>query len=185
MKRTCHASPRRIAFIGLLVAVAFVLSWLEVMLPLPVGIPGVKLGLCHIVVVFALFRLGKRYAFLITSVRVLLSSLLFGQIVSALYSMAGAVISLGMMILLTLPHRSGQNGESLFSPMGISVVGGVAHNIAQLTCASLLMETPRLAWYLPVLLFAGCISGCVVGLVSILILRRLPGGMSFTGERDH
>lgn len=159
---------RRIAEAGILTAAAFILSYLEAILPFSLGIPGVKLGLSHLVTVFALYRLPIWETVSITLVRVLLSALLFGSVASLAYSLTGAILSLTVMLLLRrLPK---------FSPTGVSIAGGISHNIGQLACAALLMNTARLVWYLPVLLVAGCISGAVIGGVGAVLVRRVRGG---------
>ena len=157
---------RRIATAGVLTAAAFILSYLEAILPFSLGIPGVKLGLSHLVTVFALYRLTAWETASITLVRVVLAAFLFGSTASLAYSLAGALLSLAVMLLLRrLP---------VFSPTGVSVAGGICHNLGQLACAALLMSTASLGWYLPVLLVAGCISGAVIGAVGGILIRRVP-----------
>ncbi len=159
---------RRVATAGVLTATAFLLSYLEAILPFSLGIPGVKLGLSHLVTVFALYRLTAWETASVTLVRVLLSAFLFGSTASLAYSLTGAVLSLAVMLLLRrLP---------LFSPTGVSVAGGICHNLGQLACAALLMSTASLGWYLPVLLAAGCVSGAVIGAVGGILIRRVPKG---------
>ncbi len=165
MKRD-PSKVRRTALLGMLTAAAFVLSWLELMIPLPVGIPGVKLGLCHAAVLFALYRLGWKEAAAVSAVRVVLAFLLFGNAVSAVYSVTGAAVSLTLMILLKKTGR--------FTPVGVSAAGAVAHNLGQLACAAVLMRTAALGWYFPVLLAAGVVTGTVIGTLSALLLRYVP-----------
>lgn len=156
---------RRVAETGILTAVAFVLSYLEAILPFSLGIPGVKLGLSHIVTVFALYRLPLWETVSITLVRVFLSALLFGNAASLAYSLTGAILSVTVMLILSrLP---------LFSPTGVSVAGGVSHNIGQIICAAVLMETAEIIWYLPVLLLTGSISGILIGLVGSILIKRV------------
>lgn len=156
---------RRTARAGVLIAAAMILSWLEAILPFNLGIPGVKLGLCHVVTVFALYRLTTVETVSVTLLRVVLTSLLFGSPVSALYSLSGAALSILVMLLLRrLPA---------FSPIGISLAGGVAHNIGQLGCAAILMDTVALGWYLPVLLVAGTVSGAVIGTLGGIAVKRV------------
>lgn len=158
---------RRTTRAGILIAAAFILSYIEAILPFHVGLPGVKLGLAHIITVFALYRLSAFEALSITLIRVLLSSLLFGNLFSGIYSFVGAFVSIGVMLLLRrIPA---------LSPMGVSMVGGVTHNLGQLTCAVLLTGTAELGWYLPVLLVAGTVSGCVVGVVGAIAIKRIKG----------
>ena len=155
----------KIARYGLLIALALALSWLESLLP-PLGVPGVKLGLPNLVIVFALYRLGLWDAWCLSIVRVLLASALFGSGVSLAYSVAGAVLSLAVMGLLKRTEK--------FSPVGVSVAGGVAHNAGQILVAMALLETARLAWYLPVLWISGTVAGVLIGIVSGELVKRVP-----------
>lgn len=155
----------KIARYGLLVALALALSYAESLLPSP-GVPGVKLGLPNLVVVFALYRLGTADAWALSLIRVVLASALFGNGVGLAYSIAGAVLSLSVMCLL---KKSGR-----FSETGVSVAGGVAHNAGQVLVAVLLLETTRLAWYLPVLCLSGTVAGVLIGVVSALLVKRVP-----------
>ena len=157
--------PSKIARYGLLIALALALSWLESLLP-PLGVPGVKLGLPNLVIVFALYRLGLRDAWCLSVVRVLLASVLFGSGVSLAYSAAGAVLSLSVMGLLKKTDK--------FSPVGVSVTGGVAHNAGQILVAMALLETARLAWYLPVLWISGTVAGVLIGIASGELVKRVP-----------
>ena len=155
----------KLARYGLLIALALALSWLESLLP-PLGVPGVKLGLPNLVVVFALYRLGTWDAWLLSVVRVLLASALFGSGVSLAYSVAGAVLSLAVMGLLKKTDK--------FSSVGVSVAGGVAHNAGQISVAMALLETARLAWYLPVLWISGTVAGVLIGIASGELVKRIP-----------
>jgi len=155
----------KIARYGLLTALALVLSYLESLLP-PLGVPGVKLGLPNLAVVFALYRLGFRDACAISLVRVVLVALLFGNGAGLVYSLAGAALSLSVMGLL---WKAGK-----FSTVGVSVAGGVAHNAGQILVAMAMLETSRLAWYLPVLWVSGTVAGVLVGIVSGELVKRVP-----------
>ena len=157
-------SSRRLARYALLTALAMALSWLESLVPLAgVVPPGVKLGLTNLVVIFALYRMSLRDAAAISLVRVVLVAFTFGNSYSFAYSLAGAALSLAVMALL---KRSGK-----FSLLGISVAGAVSHNIAQVLVAMAVMETSRLAWYLPVLLVSGIAAGVCVGAAGALIVK--------------
>ena len=159
-------SSRRLARYALLTALAMALSWLESLVPLAgVVPPGVKLGLTNLVVIFALYRMGLRDAAAISLIRVVLVAFTFGNSYSFAYSLAGAALSLAVMALL---KRSGK-----FSLLGISVAGAVSHNIAQVLVAMAVMETSRLAWYLPVLLVSGIAAGVCVGAAGALIVKRI------------
>ena len=159
-------SSRRLARYALLTALAMALSWLESLVPLAGTVPpGVKLGLTNLVVIFALYRMGLRDAAAISLIRVVLVAFTFGNSYSFAYSLAGAALSLAVMALL---KRSGK-----FSLLGISVAGAVSHNIAQVLVAMAVMETSRLAWYLPVLLVSGIAAGVCVGAAGALIVKRI------------
>ena len=155
----------KIAQYGLITALALVLSYLESLLP-PLGAPGVKLGLPNLAVVFALYRLGWKDACVISLVRVALVALLFGNGAALAYSVAGAALSLAVMGLL---KRAGK-----FSPVGVSVAGGVSHNAGQILVAMAMLETSRLAWYLPVLWISGTAAGVLIGIVSGILVKRVP-----------
>lgn len=159
-------SSRRLARYALLTALAMALSWLESLVPLAGTVPpGVKLGLTNLVVIFALYRMSLRDAAVISLIRVVLVAFTFGNSYSFAYSLAGATLSLAVMALL---KRSGK-----FSLLGVSVAGGVSHNIAQVLVAMAVMETSRLAWYLPVLLVSGIAAGVCVGAAGALIVKRI------------
>ena len=157
--------PEKIAQYGLITALALVLSWVESLLP-PLGVPGVKLGLPNLAVVFALYRLGVRDACVISLVRVVLVALLFGNGAALAYSVAGAVLSLALMGLL---KRTGK-----FSPVGVSVAGGVAHNAGQILVAMAMLETSRLVWYLPVVWVSGTVAGVLIGIAAGVLVKRIP-----------
>ena len=158
---------KRIALTGLLIALALILSYLESLVPTPFAVPGVKLGLPNLVVVFAIYRLRARTAAAISLLRVALVALLFGSVMSLAYSAAGAACSFAVMLLL---KRSGR-----FGCTGVSVAGAVTHNLAQIATAALLLETGALAWYFPVLVLTGTAAGIVIGLLAALLVKRIPG----------
>ena len=160
MKKT-----KRLVLLAMLTAVAMILSYVESLLP-SVGIPGVKMGLANIAVIFALFRFGWKEAAALSLVRVVLVSLLFGSVGAMLYSLAGAVLSLAVMALLLRIDR--------FSTVGISVTGGVAHNAGQILMAMLILQTKQLLGYLPVLAVSGIAGGVLTGLAAALLIRRIP-----------
>lgn len=160
MKKT-----KRLVLLAMLTAVAMILSYVESLLP-SVGIPGVKMGLANIAVIFALFRFGWKEAAALSLVRVVLVSLLFGSVGAMLYSLAGAVLSLAVMALLRRIDR--------FSTVGVSVAGGVAHNAGQILMAMLILQTKQLLGYLPVLAVSGIAGGVLTGLAAVLLIRRIP-----------
>ncbi len=156
---------KRFVLLAMLTAVAMILSYVESLLP-SVGIPGVKMGLANIAVIFALFRFGWKEAAALSLVRVVLVSLLFGSVGAMLYSLAGAVLSLAVMALLRRIDR--------FSTVGVSVAGGVAHNAGQILMAMLILQTKQLFGYLPVLAVSGIAGGVLTGLAAALLIRRIP-----------
>ncbi len=156
---------KKLTLMALTTALAMILSFVESQIPAFVAVPGVKMGLANIAVVFALYKLGWKEAALISLIRVVLVSLLFGSIASMFYSLAGAVLSLAGMGLL---KRSGK-----FTEIVVSVAGGVLHNIGQIAMASILLETDALKYYLPFLLVSGILAGVVIGVVSAVMVKRV------------
>ena len=153
------------AYFGVFTALALIFSYVETLIPVNFGIQGVKLGLANLVIVIALYKMKLSDAFLLSVVRVVLSGFIFGNYFSILYSLSGGVLSLAVMALL---KRAGG-----FSVIGISIAGGIAHNIGQLIVAMLVVETFRVAYYLPVLLLAGMLAGSVIGIAANEMLKRL------------
>lgn len=156
---------RRIARYALLTALAMVLSWLEAMVPVSAAVPGVKLGLTNLVVIFALYRMGARDAAAISLVRVALAAMTFGNAYSFVYSLAGAALSLAVMAGL---KRTGR-----FSILGVSIAGGVCHNLAQILVAMAVLGSGRIAWYLPALLVSGTLAGMAVGAAGGILTERI------------
>ncbi|MBR6115407.1 MAG: Gx transporter family protein [Oscillospiraceae bacterium] len=156
---------KRLTVMALLTAAAMILSYVESLLP-SVAVPGVKLGLANIAVIFALYRLGWREALAISAVRVFLVSMLFGSMSALLYSLSGAVLSLLLMGLLRRTDR--------FSAVGVSVAGGVAHNLGQVLMAMLLLGSRRLIYYYPILVLSGVAGGVVTGLTAAMLVTRIP-----------
>ena len=156
---------KKIAVLALAIALAMILSFVESQIPAFVAIPGVKIGLANIAVVFVLYKLGWKEAVLISLVRVVMVSMLFGTLVSLFYSVAGAVLSLTGMVLL---KKTG-----LFSTVAVSVTGGVLHNIGQILMACLLLETNVIVYYLPFLILSGVIAGVVIGVVAAIMVNRV------------
>ena len=155
---------RKTALYGLMVALAFILSYVESLLPV-VGIPGVKLGLANLVVLITLYLLRPRDALVISLLRIVLAGFTFGSPASMLYSLAGGLVSLGVMVLCRRTDR--------FSVLGVSGAGGVSHNLAQLAVAAAVLRTPQIVWYLPVLLLSGVLTGALIGITSRMCLPKL------------
>jgi heptaprenyl diphosphate synthase len=156
---------RKLTLISVLIAVAMILSYVESLIPAFVAVPGVKMGLSNIATVFALYTLGWPYAVCVSLVRVLLSSLLFGNFVSLIYSISGAALALLAMILL--------KKLDCFSSVGVSVCGGVMHNAGQIIAACIVMENAAISLYLIPLIISGTLSGILIGLVSGILVERI------------
>ncbi|MER2183469.1 MAG: Gx transporter family protein [Clostridia bacterium] len=156
---------QKLTVMALTTAIALVLSFIESQIPAFVAVPGVKMGLPNIAIVYALYRLGWKEAAMISLIRVVLVSLLFGSAASFLYSFAGAVLSL---LGMTLLKKTGK-----FTEIVVSVAGGVLHNIGQIAMASIILETDALRYYLPFLLVSGILAGVVIGLISGILIRRI------------
>lgn len=157
---------QKVAYLGVLAVLALGFSYVEFLIPFEaIGIPGVKLGLANLVVMLALFTCGVWEAVTVSAVRILLTWLLFGNFTGFLYSLAGGALSLALMILL--------QKLAFFGEVGVSVAGGVAHNMGQLAVAVFLLRTAALWYYLPVLLIAGVVTGAVNGVLLRLVLPRI------------
>lgn len=153
------------AYLGVFAALAIIFGYLECLIPFHIGIPGVKLGIANIITVVMLYQMGTKEAGIITIVRVLVVGFLFSNAFSIIYSLAGCLMSLLTMTLLK--KRKG------FSIYGISMAGGVAHNVGQLAMAAFVMETGNIWYYFPVLLISGVLTGLVIGIVSNEMLKRI------------
>lgn len=158
-------STKKIAYLGLLVALAFVFSYVEYLIPVNPGIPGIKLGLANLVVIVALYTIGGRDAFLLSLVRIVLAGFTFSNVASMLYSLSGGLLSFGAM--------AAAKRTKLLSVTGVSVLGGVFHNVGQILMAMLVLETESLIYYLPVLILAGSAAGVAIGLLGAAIIRRI------------
>ena len=155
----------RVAYFGVFTALALIFSYVETLIPFNFGIPGVKLGLANLIIVIALYKMKITEAYMLSIVRVLLSGFIFGNYFSIIYSLAGGILSLSTMYLLK--KKDG------FSILGISMAGGVMHNIGQLIVAMLVVETFSVIYYVSVLLVSGLVTGLVIGVVSREMLKRL------------
>lgn len=164
-------NTRRLTFLALTVSFALILSFVESRIPAFVAIPGVKVGLANIAVIFTLYKFGIKEAAAVSAVRVLLVSTLFGSPISFIYSVAGAVLSLTVMFLL-----------KKLTPLGevtVSVAGGVMHNIGQIGAASIMLGTNVVVYYLPFLLLSGTIAGIAVGVASALLIKKVSFDAKF------
>lgn len=158
-------NTRKIAYLGLLIALAFVFSYVEFLIPVNFGVPGAKLGLANLVIIVALYTLNERDEFLLSVIRIVLVGFTFGSMASMLYSLAGGVLSFAVMVLA--------KRTKLLALTGVSVLGGVFHNIGQILMAIWVLHTASLVYYLPVLLLAGSLSGIAIGVLGAMVTRRI------------
>lgn len=156
---------KRTARLGLFLAFALILGYVEALLPLSVGIPGIKLGLANLAVLLALYRMGAKAAFLTDVLRIILNGFLFGSLYGILYSMAGGILSFFVM--------AGLKKTGYFGILGVSMAGGVSHNIGQLLVAAFVVETVGIFYYIAPLLIAGVVTGCLIGILTEQLMRRV------------
>ena len=153
---------------GLMLALALVMSYVESLFPLPFATPGMKLGLPNLVVVLILYQYGAGWALGINVMRIVISGFAFGGLSAILFSLSGAAVSFVCMVLLKKTNR--------FGITGVSVIGGVMHNIGQLICAALIVKTFGVTFLIAPLMIAGCITGLALGAVATVlqpVLRRM------------
>ena len=156
---------KRVTFLGLSIALAMILSFVESQIPALVAIPGIKVGLPNIVMVFLLYRVGWKETVLVSIIRIILVSMLFGNIQTMTFSIAGAVLSLlGMILFKALCG---------FSCIAVSIMGGILHNVGQILAAILWTGTAQIAYYLPVLLISGTIAGTLIGILGGMMVKRM------------
>ncbi len=161
-----HPAAKRVAVSAVLASLALIFSYIEAILPAAPGIPGIKLGIANLVVIIAIYRLGSRYALTINLIRIFLAGFMFSGLYGAVYSLCGCILSFAVMYFL---KRS-----DAFSVVGVSMGGGVAHNIGQLTAAAFLVSSPEIFYYLPVLIISGTISGILIGWFGFILLEHIP-----------
>ena len=156
---------KKVAFLGLSIALAMILSFVESQIPALVAIPGIKVGLPNLVIVFLLYKMSWKDAVIVSIIRTLLVSILFGNIQMLTFSVAGAALSLASMIIL--------KKTNWFSTITVSIVGGICHNVGQIIASILWTQTAGIVTYLPVLLVSGTVAGAVIGLISGMLVERL------------
>ena len=158
---------KKIAFLGVCTSVALVLAYVESLIPpLYAAVPGIKLGLPNVAIIFVLYRYGVKEAAAVSLVRMAAVALLFGNPMTFAYSLAGGFLSLTAMALLRKINS--------FSIVGVSVAGGVSHNVGQILTAMLLLNTAQLGYYLVVLTVTGTVAGILIGLCGSLLIKRIP-----------
>ena len=157
---------KKVSLYGILVSLAFIASYIEVLIPFNFHIPGMKLGLANIVVLAALYTGGAKAGITVSIIRIILVGLTFGNPYSAIYGISGGVLSLAVMIVL--------KKTDFFGVMGVSMAGGVAHNLGQLLCAMILLKLPAVFTYLSYLMLVGTVTGALIGIIDEEVLKRLP-----------
>lgn len=158
-------STKKIALCGVLTALAMIFSYIESVIPIPILVPGIKLGVANIAVITILYVLGVKEAIVINLLRIALTALLFGNVNSFLFSISGALLSLTIMIIM--------KKLDFFSCIGVSVCGGVMHNVGQIIAAVFIMGSEAIVLYLPVLIVSGVFTGVVIGVVSGIVAKHV------------
>ncbi|WP_178006733.1 Gx transporter family protein [Mediterraneibacter sp.] len=155
----------RAAYFGIFTALALILGYVEMLIPIQFGIPGVKLGLANLVTILVLYKMGWKDALLLSVVRIVLGGFIFSNLFAVFYSLAGGLLSLSVMGIV---KKTGK-----FSVVGVSIWGGIFHNIGQLAVAMAVVQTYEVGYYFPVLLVAGLLTGMVIGILSGEVLKRI------------
>lgn len=153
----------RMTLSAILVTIALIFSYLESIIPLPIPVPGIKLGFANIAIVVALYKLGGKSAFVINIVRIILAGLLFTGFSAMLYALTGGIISVIVMIAL--------KNMNIFSTFGVSVGGASAHIIGQILLAAFVIQNSSILMLLPILLISAVLSGIIIGFISQLIIN--------------
>lgn len=161
-----RTSAGNLTMAAMLACLALIFSYVEFLIPISLGIPGVKLGLANLVIIIALYGLDWKYALTINVVRICLSGLLFSGVFGIMYSMGGGIISFIVMISLIKSRK--------FSIVGVSMAGGVFHNLGQILVAAQLISNLKIFYYFPVLLFSGMGTGIVIGFIAYYLGAKIP-----------
>jgi heptaprenyl diphosphate synthase len=164
-KQENRKTGKQVAVYGMLISLAFIFSYLEAIIPIPIPIPGVKLGLANLVTMVGLYTVGVGGTAAVSLIRIVLVGCTFGNLFSMVYGLAGGVLSLVLMIFFKKTNWFGQ--------VGVSIIGGIGHNIGQLTVAALVTETAGVFYYLPFLMAAGVAAGGLIGLLGGLVTERI------------
>lgn len=162
---------KKIAYLGVFLALALILSYVESLIPFYFGIPGVKLGLTNLIVVVMLYCTGAKEAFSVSVARILLAGFLFGNLFSILYSLAGGILSFAVMCAVKRTKK--------FHVVSVSVAGGISHNIGQLIAAAFVVQTYDIFYYMPFLLIAGVATGFVIGMLAQEFILRFEKQFHF------
>ncbi len=164
-KKASKRSNKDIALTGVFIALAMILSYLESLVPIGFAVPGIKLGLANLVTIVALYKLGIKDTIIISLGRILLSGVLFGNMMIIIYSLAGAFLSILVMVLVKKTR--------MFSATGVSVCGAIAHNLGQIIVAVISLENMNIMYYMIVLAIAGTVAGTIIGILSGMIIKNI------------
>lgn len=174
-KKKSKIETRDLALCAVMIALALVFSYVERLIPVTPSIPGIKLGLSNLVILCAIYLLGPKYALAISVARIFLAGFMFGTMTTIIYSLAGGLLSFLIMVLLYCLTK--------MSPIAISCIGGICHNIGQIIVAMIIYENLILGYYLPILMVVGFITGLVIGIVTGLLLPTLRKSLRATDRR--
>ena len=154
-----------VALYGMFISVALVMSYIEAIIPIKLPVPGMKLGLANIIVIWVMYAMGIKPAVIISILRVLLSGFLFGSIYSMLFGLAGAALSITVMYFVRKINK--------FTMVGVSIAGGVSHNIGQIIVAVFILGNVRISYYLPFLMISGIVAGVAIGIIGSILYRKI------------
>lgn len=158
-----NISIKKIALIAIFITLSLILSYVDSLIPINIMVPGIKIGLANLIIIYSLYMLGIKEAIFISIIRVVISSILFGSILTFVYSLTGAIVSLLIMVIL--------KSFTSLTVITISIIGGVMHNMTQIIVAIILMNTKEIVYYLPILILTGVISGMMIGIFSTLLIK--------------
>jgi heptaprenyl diphosphate synthase len=167
LKKLIETPGGKIAYCGMLTALAMIFSYVESLIPINFGVPGIKLGLANLVVLTGLYYLRPGEVLAVSVCRILLVGFMFGSGISILYSLAGGLLSFAVMLLLIRADR--------FSQIGVSAAGGVFHNMGQLLMAMLILRSFALLYYAPVLIISGALTGALMGILANRVMYIFKG----------
>ena len=156
---------KKVSTYGVMIALAFIFSYLDTLIPINIGIPGVKPGFANIVVLSALYLYDKKDALIISVIRIVLAGAVFSGTYAMFYSLAGGLLSYLAMIIAVRVKK--------LSVIGVSVIGAIFHNLGQIIVAALVTETYRIAYYFPILIVSAVITGVLIGTLSGIIIKRI------------
>ena len=154
-----------VALYGMFISVTLVLSYIESIIPMPIPVPGIKIGLANVAIVWLLYSMGIKATLIVSILRVLLGGFLFGNLFSIAFSLAGAIFSLGTMILLKKLTK--------LSTVGVSIAGAVMHNVAQIIVAIIVLENGLIVYYLPYLIISGVVTGILIGILGGILYKKI------------